>query len=214
MSHLFNYYCRQGLSLREASRKFDIPYTTLQNKLSGKTPFATKMGPNTILTEAEEKVLSKFVIDSQRRAIPMTKESLLDTVETIIEKEAAEGLERKRPANCSRSRPGKEWYRLFLRRHPEISIRTAESLSMARKSVSKTSVMQWFADVKQYLADVNAEDILLDPSRNFNIDESGFSLSPPQRKVLAETGSKTVSCTTSSKSKENVTVLGRLKVLS
>ena len=202
-----------GYERHQGSLTFPI-CTTLQNKISGKTPFATKMGRSAILTEAEEKVLFKFVIDSQRRAIPMTKESLLDAVETIIEKEGAEGLERKSPANGLRSSPGKEWYRLFLQRHPEISIRTAESLSMARKSVSKTSVMQWFTDVKQYLADINAEDILLDPSRNFNIDENGISLSPPQRKVLAETGSNTVSCTTSSKSKENVTVLGWLKVLS
>lgn len=47
-----------------------------------------------------------------------------------------------------------------------------------------------------------------DPSRNFNIDESGFSLSPVHGKVLAQEGTKNVFEEVSSFQKSNITVLG------
>jgi hypothetical protein len=50
---------RAGMAMREASRLYSAPRTTLQERLSGRrseTP--RKMGPKTILTKAEELSIS------------------------------------------------------------------------------------------------------------------------------------------------------------
>ena len=113
----------ENLSVRQASQRFNIPYTTLQNKLSGKTAFETKMGPSGILTNAEEQVLVNFIEHSQKRAIPVTKEKLLDAVQNILQDEINAGVQRERPSTCRNFRPGREWFRLFCKRNPQITFR-------------------------------------------------------------------------------------------
>lgn len=87
------------------------------------------------------------------------------------------------------------------------SFRTPEALSQSRKRVTKSSILQWFTSAREFFGEADAADILQDPTRNFNLDESGFSLSPATGQVLAIRGSQNVSGTTSSKAKENITVL-------
>ena len=88
-------------------------------------------------------------------------------VEMLIS-EKKEGLQRKLPAGCHAEdyEPGREWFRRFKKRHLEITLRTPEGLSLARKSVSKTSVKQWFANVREYLSELHdGDDLPTDPSR-------------------------------------------------
>ncbi|KAJ6647757.1 hypothetical protein Bhyg_02980 [Pseudolycoriella hygida] len=46
-----------GMSCRKAAVAFGIPKTTLLYKHTGKYPVKRKMGPSTVLSESEEKVL-------------------------------------------------------------------------------------------------------------------------------------------------------------
>ena len=71
-------------------------------------------------------------------------------------------------------------------------------------------ILQWFADVQSYFSNEDHIDALSDPSRNFNIDESGFSLSPKQGRVLAIRGTKHVFEKSSSQHKKNITVLANV----
>lgn len=71
-----------------------------------------------------------------------------------------------------------------------------------------SSINQWFHTTSDYFKDTDAMDALQDPSRNFNIDEAGFSLSPGQGKVLAEKGTKQVFEESSIYQTTNLTVLG------
>ena len=77
-------------------------------------------------------------------------------------------------------RPSDKWWRLFRKRNPTIVFRPPETLTTARRSVSKASMHQWLEDTEAYFVDNDLLEILSDPSRNFNMDESGFSLSPKQ----------------------------------
>lgn len=167
-----------------------------------------KMGPPTILTEAEEQVLVNYIKFCNDRAHPATKDNIIQTVKQIVTEERDAGYKRKNlPASFVQGHPGEKWWKLFKRRHPNISYRSPETLTSARKNVSQGSIRQWFADTYQYITDVDALDALHDPSRNFNIDESGFSLSPKQGKVLALRGEKAVFEQSSIHQKSNITVL-------
>lgn len=55
--------------------------------------------------------------------------------------------------------------------------------------------------------------LLHDAGRQFNIDESGISLSPKINRVLAAKGSRNVPFATSGKEKERITILGKLGLL-
>jgi hypothetical protein len=69
-------------------------------------------------------------------------------------------------------------------------------------------IVWWFEDLAKYLNDNYAEgiDILKDPSRVYNADESGFPQDPKSGKILAPRGSKNVYSTCSS-DKSQITVL-------
>ena len=54
------------------------------------------------------------------------------------------------------------------------------------------------------------DDALNDPTRQFNIDESGFSLFPKKGKVLAIIGEKNVYEESSIHQKSNVTILANI----
>lgn len=102
---------------------------------------------------------------------------------------------------------GKSWFKLFMARHPEISIRTPEAITNASSKVSPKDIKNWFQDVYNYLEENNLLDVLNDPSRILNGDESGFCLNPIPKKVIAEKGKKDVSFVETTSSKENITVM-------
>lgn len=127
----------------------------------------SRPGPSALLTEEEEKILVNYIHISERRAMPVTKEKIIDTVTAILEEEEKKGLKRPRPIGCDKPnyRPSKRWWYSFLRRNPTVSIRTPESLSHSRKNVSQQSVIQWFSSAKEYFTEEDMESVLLDPSR-------------------------------------------------
>ncbi|KAJ8048106.1 hypothetical protein HOLleu_00279 [Holothuria leucospilota] len=48
-------------SVRKASSVYEIPCSTLMDKLSGRTPVHTTQGPSPVLTKAEEKNLVEWI---------------------------------------------------------------------------------------------------------------------------------------------------------
>nr|CAI5853559.1 unnamed protein product [Callosobruchus analis] len=124
----------------------------------------------------------------------------METVEAIVkntEKEAA----------FKNGKPGQKWYSNFLKRHPRIALREAESVTKARAIVTEEAIRAWFRELRQYLKDTNNEDILDDPNRILNADEAGFGLCPKTGKVLAPRGYKNLYSIKLGNEKENLTVL-------
>ncbi|XP_074096535.1 uncharacterized protein LOC141525801 isoform X1 [Cotesia typhae] len=70
-------------------------------------------------------------------------------------------------------RPSRYWYENFRRRHPELSIRKPQKLSMTRAAVTQEDLQDWFANNKIYLEKKDLLSIL--PSRIFNCEESSIS---------------------------------------
>lgn len=86
--------------------------------------------------------------------------------------------------------------KLFKKRHPEISVRTPQSLIKTRL-VIKSQVESWFTEVEQYLEDKNLSKALNDPRRVFNADETAFFLCPKGKKVNNNEIERTYFCLTS-----------------
>ena len=67
---------------------------------------------------------------------------------------------------------------LFLKRHPEIKLKNTEILSKTRASVTGENIREWFKGLRAYLQKENALDILTEPARIYNLDETGVQLCP------------------------------------
>lgn len=158
------------------------------------------MGPSTILSTEEEERISQWVVEVAKAGFPITKTALLDTVAKLIK-------EINRDTPFINGRPGRKWFQGFLRRHPTISLKSAEKLTGYRGLLTEAQIRNWFAEVFSYLEVNNYCDILEDGSRIFNADETAFALCPKTAKVLAPRGEKNVYDVSRTSEKENVTVL-------
>ena len=83
-------------------------------------------------------------------------------------------------------------YMLFMERHPNLQIQKMLALLRARGNISYDNLMYWFQELKDYLGEAKQADVLQDPSRIYNSDETGFPLAPKTKKVIASKHDKYV----------------------
>ncbi|KAI4464281.1 succinate dehydrogenase iron-sulfur protein [Holotrichia oblita] len=190
---------RNGKPLRAVSRKYNIPRATLQFRKSDKF-VKPSFGPRPILSTEEEGILVKWIAESSKKGFPRRQEDIQASV-----KEFLDTVPRKNPFpdNCSQE----GWYKAFLRRHPELIIRTAEGVTSASANVAENDIRKWFSEIRTYLDSKGYLNILDDATRVFNGDETCFSLCPKNTKVLAPRGSRNVYEVEQGSTKSTITVM-------
>ena len=168
------------MGTNQAAREFDVPATTLKDRLSGRVRHGSKPGPAPYLTEEEERELAEFLIQVARLGYGKTKQEVLDILRKTLE---------KKKVDTSKFN-GEGWWTRFKERHPQLSLRTADPLSMSRaNSLSQATIDAYFNLLEEMLK----ENQLLDKaSRIYNMDESGMPLSHKQPKRIAERGARKV----------------------
>jgi hypothetical protein len=62
---------RSGMSIRRATQKHGVPKSTLSDRLNGIVPIKCRKGPQTYLTHSEESLIAAFIINAQKRAMPV-----------------------------------------------------------------------------------------------------------------------------------------------
>lgn len=84
---------------------------------------------------------------------------------------------------------GRKWFDLFLRRHPTMSLRTPQQISLNRiRGFNKDSVASFFENYNRV-----TDEITYAAHSIWNMDESGFSTVPTKvGRVLSRKGSKHV----------------------
>ena len=73
-----------GTSIREAAKMFDVPPSTLHDRVSGKVSHGKKSGPIPYLTFAEEEELISFLKKCADIGYPHTKPQVLALVQRIV----------------------------------------------------------------------------------------------------------------------------------
>ena len=143
-------------------------------------------------------MLVEWIFYCSARGFAVTKSQFLGCVQKLIT-----DLKRKTP--FANNLPGRTWWELFSRRHPEVSNRVAQNLSVSRVSATASALQNWFSVVEEHLKKLDLLNI--DASRVYNLDESAFFLIPKAEKVLARRGSKCVYKVVNGDEKESLTVL-------
>ncbi|XP_045768675.1 tigger transposable element-derived protein 1-like [Maniola jurtina] len=188
-------------SIRQICKDYGIPKTTILDKLSGRRPDGVKKsGPEPALGIEGEKKIVAWLLDISKCGFPVKKNELLDTVQKIVQ----DGQFKNQFKD---DRPGQKWFDKFLARNTEISVKNAEGINKARAHVTEQSIRLWFKELEEYLKSINQTDILSNPERIFNGDESGFALCPKTGKVLGPRGFKNLYQIKPNNEKENITVL-------
>lgn len=189
-----------GMQVATASKLYHVPRTTLRNKVSHISPAESTghCGPHSVLGKDIEDKLVQWIIDCANMGFPVNKEDLCSSVKKLLD----EGNVQQNLFHDNH--PGKKWYYSFLKRHPVISQKHAEYVNRARGAVTENKIRAWFQEVKASLKDdVN---VLKDPGRVFNMDETCFFLVPKGDLILGPRG-RQVYDESSNSDKENITTL-------
>lgn len=190
----------KSLSLNKASVKYNIPKSTLSMKLSGKTPLIRKMSPCSYLSDEEENRIKNCILNNAKLGFPLKEEDVKDSVQKVIK-----DFPRNTPFKDSR--PGEKWMKLFLKRNSEISKRNTEVISKAQAAVTEEKIRDWFQELDNFLMNEGCRDVLDDPSRIFNYDETGLQTCPKSGRVLGPRYTKDFYETAQGHEKECITVL-------
>ena len=155
---------------------FGVPTTTLYDHMTGKVSIGAQSGPKPYLTREEEEELASFLIQTSKIGYPHTKSQLFALVQQMIDNKGI------------RATVSNGWWERFVGRNPQLSLRSAVPLSMARAMATDSDVISKYFDI---LEDCLTQNSILDkPGIIFNCDETGLPLNPKCTKIVDKTGSK------------------------
>ncbi|KAL8608290.1 hypothetical protein ACOMHN_042157 [Nucella lapillus] len=188
-----------GMGVNAASRQFGVPKPTIRRHRLGLNKYATgdkklRGGPC---------VLPKDVEDELVRHIKELDELFFGITITSLRKLAyqvacAHGINKfsqdKQAAN-------KTWYYNFMRRHPELSLRSPEPTSIGRmKGFNRKDVGEFF---DKYYKLIEENGFTAD--KIYNMDETGHSTVQTPSKVISTKGKRQVGAATSAERGTNTT---------
>lgn len=162
------------IKLNECCRKYEIPKKTFLRHMRGEVKRGVSCGIS-MPVNGRETALPPDAEQELVRVIISFEESMFGLTITDIRKLAFQVLEANphlvNPFNKEKRMAGKKWYYSFMKRHPELSLRQPENVSIARIRGFNSESVFHFYDILEKTVDENNLDAL----RIFNIDESGFS---------------------------------------
>lgn len=188
----------RGESLRNAASSYNLNYISLQRYIKKKkayqanqtneTPSVGYVSP-TIFTEEEENVLRDYLLTCAASNYGLTTNETRSLAYMLAKK-----YNKKFPASLEENKKaGEVWLKLFMQRHPILSLRLPQATSIARAtSFNKMNVAAFFDHYTGVLSKhkLDAKDI-------WNVDETGITTVQKPDRVIARRGEKQVSAMTS-----------------
>jgi len=118
---------RNGMSLYRASVEYGVPRNTLRARVNGDAAKKAYEKP-CVLGETNEKALVDRIIYLQRLGFGLTITDVRRLAFDFVQKSNIHGS----LFNADKKIAGWDWYRAFMQRHPEITVRLAQNISHAR----------------------------------------------------------------------------------
>lgn len=199
-------------TIGQAAKTHNISKTTLFRHLklyrdSGSETFSyhSNIAHKKILTTEEELSLAEYLATAAKLHYGLSK---YDTKKLAFRFAKANG--KNLPESWIKSEAaGKDWMIGFLRRHPALSLRKPEATSISRStSFNRSNVMSFFNNLKDCLSRYK-----FDPSRIYNLDETGNSTVHVPPKVIAAKGEKQIGSMTSGERGINVTMIAAISAI-
>uniref|UniRef100_A0A2A4J5L2 HTH CENPB-type domain-containing protein n=1 Tax=Heliothis virescens TaxID=7102 RepID=A0A2A4J5L2_HELVI len=159
---------RGTLTTYTAAERYKVPRRTIRNHLQTGSLKKT-LGRKPILNTEEEAQLVQRIVRYAEIGLPVTPRILRRLVYKYCEQKNI-----KHNFNNMNKCAGKDWFKAFMKRNPEISIRKAQFMNPARaQKLNKFIVDDHF----QKLRDIyDTRDLHDHPERIYNMDEKGCRL--------------------------------------
>jgi len=150
---------REFSSIRRAAAVFNIPRTTLRDRISGRTFRRDTMPNSKKMTPTEEEALLQYLLDLDTRGQPCRISDVEDMANLLL-KERNGG------------RVGKLWATRFIQRQPAIRTRYNRPYDYQRALCEDPDAIRaWFRLVESMRAKYGITD-----SDFYNFDETGFAI--------------------------------------
>ena len=184
-----------------AARSYDVPRTTLLDRVHGTVTHGTKPGPSPYLTRVEETELSKFLVETSDYGYGRTGRQVKQIVYNSCK--LKEEKEKRKILKSEKISDG--WFSNFMKRNPDLSLRKGDATAAVRMDCLNTITFNnYFANLKECLKENN----LMDSSGQlYNVDETGIPLDHRPPKVVAKRGKRKIRCRTTG-NKAQITVVG------
>ena len=129
----------EGHSIRGAAKLYNIPYTTLCDRVKGRVPInSTNPGPSPILNQVEEKKLVEHIIYMSSIGYGYSRADVMN-----IAGEYLSSVNRRKP---SKAMSGK-WFYNFLKRWPEPSVlKPSGSEMLSARSSNPKIIRKYYAE--------------------------------------------------------------------
>ena len=128
------------------------------------------------LDNVEEEELVVFLKGCAKMGYPRTRKDVIGLVQTVLQ---AKGRDTVLSTG---------WWESFKKRHPDLSLRTAEQLAQVRsRCCNKEALEDYFDLLDETLQD---NELCDKPVQMFNCDEMGMSLDPKPLMVVVPKGIK------------------------
>lgn len=184
----------QGMGVNRAALEFDVPRSTLGDRVSGKVTHGSKSGRMPYLTYSEEEELVKYIITCAKIGYPKRRDDIIGIVRKTLQAKTNGPVDFK----------GKGWWLRFMQRWPKLALRKGDALAQPRaNAVTSSNLKHYFSLLEETLKN---NDLLDTPTRIYNMDESGLPLDHKPSKVITLRGTKKVHCRTSG-NKMQITIL-------
>lgn len=172
------------MSYGEASRFYNVPKTTLYNKMQNK--HNNRRGATTTLSKTQEDELAEWILKHQEYGDPRTKQDIINTACQIAK------LDDDSSNHFKNGLPSAGWVEGFLKRYPHIVYRKPEAISKAAAINTKEDFSKLWRNIYGFLEKTNQLDLLHKPENWWNADETSFPKDPIPKRVLARKGCKNV----------------------
>jgi len=168
-----------SISVRQLAHAWNVPRSTLKMRIDRKVDGSRHAsGRKTVFDAVTDQDLVTVTKVLSQRGLPLGMTEVRRIEYAYAQQHGIAGFSAKKQA------AGYEWFHSFLARHPDLSIRTPEPLSVARAAgMNRPVVAKWFANLEARVDELGIRNM---PARFWNVDESGLQdYSVPNRVVGA-----------------------------
>lgn len=193
-----------GGKLRTIAKQFSVPRNTLRRQVEahkGGKEVVKQLGKKSILTASQENDLVNVTLSMESRLFGL---SVMDLRRLVYQYCDINKI--ANPFNQERKMAGDDWARAFLKRHPNLTIRQPEAVSIGRAIGFNKEKTKRFYDVLQSVLFEDATLIIPD-SNIYNVDETGLTVCQKPTKIIAAKGKRCVGSLTSAEKGRTITVI-------
>lgn len=167
------------MSPSEAEREYKICRKTIYNKLKEEPEYEPrKPGGQPVFNKEEEEAFVRNLVLVSEFGFPLTKSDIRFVVQFYLIQNG-KIVDKFENGNL----PGPDWVEGFLKRHPNLTSRTAINESRNRAAIDRKTLTEYMTNLSKSLEGIPAENI-------YNYDETNLQDDPGAQKVIVRRGCK------------------------